>query len=85
MSERGVADLVVDLLLTDVVMPGMNGRELAERLRRLRPAMQVLYSSGYTDDVIVHHGNVQEQLNFIAKPYSIADLGRKIRQVLDGR
>ncbi|HWO10086.1 MAG TPA: PAS domain-containing protein, partial [Polyangiaceae bacterium] len=84
-SERGVADLVVDLLLTDVVMPGMNGRELAERLRRLRPAMHVLYSSGYTDDVIVHHGNVQEQLNFIAKPYSIADLGRKIRQVLDGR
>jgi len=79
------ARLEVDLLLTDVVMPGMNGRELAERLRSLRPAMQVLYSSGYTDDVIVHHGNVQGQLNFISKPYSIAALGKKIREVLDGR
>jgi two-component system cell cycle sensor histidine kinase/response regulator CckA len=81
---RGEEDLAIDLLLTDVVMPGMNGRELAERLRALRPSMQVLYNSGYTDDVIVQHGNVQEQLNFIAKPYSIAALGRKIRQILDG-
>jgi PAS domain S-box-containing protein len=82
----GARDAVaVDLLLTDVVMPGMNGRELADRLRGLRPAIRVLYSSGYTDDVIVQHGNVQEQLNFISKPYSFAALGRKIRQVLDGK
>jgi CheY-like chemotaxis protein len=66
-------------------MPGMNGRELADRLRRIHPPLHVLYSSGYTDDVIVHHGNVQEQVNFISKPYSIAALGRKIRRVLDGR
>lgn len=79
------APVAVDLLLTDVVMPGMNGRELADRLRGVRPAIQVLYSSGYTDDIIVQHGNVQEQLNFISKPYSFAALGRKIRQVLDGR
>jgi PAS domain S-box-containing protein len=84
-TERNTVDVAVDLLLTDVVMPGMNGRELAERLRSMRPTIQVLYSSGYTDDVIVDHGNVQEQLNFISKPYSFAALGRKIRQVLDGR
>jgi PAS domain S-box-containing protein len=84
-NDHGSPNVAVDLLLTDVVMPGMNGRELADRLRGLRPAIQVLYSSGYTDDVIVQHGNVQEQLNFISKPYSFAALGRKIREVLDGR
>lgn len=84
-SERGDADLGIDLLLTDVVMPGMNGRELADRLRLIRPTMHVLYCSGYADDVMVHHGNVQAQFNFIAKPYSVAALARKLRQVLDGR
>ncbi|MEY2931039.1 MAG: hypothetical protein RL033_1788 [Pseudomonadota bacterium] len=84
-GKRSAAELAIDLLLTDVVMPGMNGRQLAERLRSLRPTMQVLYSSGYTDDVIGQHGNVQEQLNFISKPYSITTLGKKIRQVLDAR
>ena len=83
-GERGADEPAVDLLLTDVVMPGMNGPELAERLRGIRPAMRVLYSSGYTDDVIIHHGNVQEQLNFISKPYTFATLGRKIREILDG-
>jgi two-component system, cell cycle sensor histidine kinase and response regulator CckA len=82
---RAADDLAIDLLLTDVVMPGMNGRELAERLRSLCPRMRVLYNSGYTDDIIIHHGNVQEELNFIAKPYSVAALGRKIRQILDGK
>jgi CheY-like chemotaxis protein len=84
-GKRSAAEHPIDLLLTDVVMPGMNGRQLAERLRSLRPTLQVLYSSGYTDDVIGQHGNVQEQLNFIAKPYSITTLGKKIRQVLDAR
>jgi two-component system, cell cycle sensor histidine kinase and response regulator CckA len=82
-GESSAAAVAIDLLLTDVVMPGMNGRELAERLRGLRPAMRVLYSSGYTDDVIGRHGSVHEQLNFISKPYSSSALGRKIRQVLD--
>jgi CheY-like chemotaxis protein len=84
-KERGPDQLVIDLLLTDVVMPGMNGRVLAEHLSSLRPDMKVLYSSGYTDDVIGQHGNVQEQLNFISKPYSITALGKKLRQVLDGK
>jgi CheY-like chemotaxis protein len=82
-GQRSSTDLPIDLLLTDVVMPGMNGRQLAERLRSLRPTMQVLYSSGYTDDVIGQHGSVKEQLNFIAKPYSITTLGKKLRQVLE--
>jgi PAS domain S-box-containing protein len=84
-NERGGAALGIDLLLTDVVMPGMNGRELAERLRSLHPALHVLYCSGYADDVMVHHGNVQAEFNFIAKPYTVAALAKKLRQVFDGK
>ena len=84
-SERGGADLGIDLLLTDVVMPGMNGRELAERLQSLCPGMHVLYSSGYADDVMAHHGNVQAQFNFIAKPFTLAALAKKLRQLLDAK
>jgi two-component system cell cycle sensor histidine kinase/response regulator CckA len=73
----------IDLLMTDVVMPGMNGRELAERLLRLKPEMKVLFTSGYTENVIVHHGVVDKNLNFIGKPYSLNALAKKIREVLD--
>jgi len=74
---------VIDLLLTDVVMPGMSGRELAERLLQLRPEIKVLFTSGYTEDVIVHHGVREEKINFIGKPYSMQTLAAKIRDVLD--
>ena len=73
----------IDLLLTDVVMPGMNGRELAERLLRTHPEMKVLYASGYTEDVIVHRGVLEEHLHFIGKPYSLHSLSEKIRETLD--
>jgi two-component system, cell cycle sensor histidine kinase and response regulator CckA len=73
----------IDLLMTDVVMPGMNGRELAERLIVLHPEMKVLFTSGYTENVIVHHGVVEENLNFIGKPFSLHALAKKIREVLD--
>ncbi len=73
----------IDLLLTDVVMPGMNGRELAERLLTLHPETKVLYTSGYTENVIVHHGVLEENLHFIGKPYSLQSLSKKIRETLD--
>jgi CheY-like chemotaxis protein len=73
----------VDLLLTDVVMPGMNGRELAEQLKRHRPQTTVLFTSGYAEDVIVHHGIVDQDLNFIPKPFPMHSLGIKLREVLD--
>jgi PAS domain S-box-containing protein len=74
----------VDLLLTDVVMPGMNGRELAEQLKKHRPETTVLFTSGYAEDVIVHHGIVDQDLNFIPKPFTMQSLGSKLREVLNG-
>jgi PAS domain S-box-containing protein len=73
----------VHLMLTDVVMPGMNGRELATRLATLHPRMKVLFTSGYTDDAIFRHGVLDEGTHFIGKPYAGADLTRKVREVLD--
>ena len=73
----------IDLLMTDVVMPGMNGRELAGKLVAIHPETKVLLTSGYTEDVIVHHGVLDEGLAFIGKPYSISDLAGKVREVLD--
>jgi CheY-like chemotaxis protein len=73
----------VDLLLTDVVMPGINGRELAEQLKKHRPKTTVLFTSGYAEDVIVHHGIVDQDLSFIPKPFTMHSLGIKLREVLD--
>lgn len=73
----------VDLLLTDVVMPRLGGRELAEELAALRPDMKVLFMSGYTDDEIVRHGVLRAQTAFIQKPFAPSELARKVREVLD--
>ena len=79
--EKGVR---FDLLFTDVIMPGgMNGRQLADQVARRRPGIKVLYTSGYTENAIVHHGRLDPGVALLNKPYRKKDLAEKLRLVLD--
>jgi len=75
----------IHLLLTDVVMPDLSGRDLAERFRTLRPAMSVVFMSGYTDDAVVRHGILQEGIAYLQKPFTPVSLAKKVRGVLGAR
>jgi PAS domain S-box-containing protein len=74
---------VIHLLLTDVVMPAMNGRELAERVHRIHPETAALFASGYTEDTILRAGVMSDRFHFVSKPYSLQVIARKVREVLD--
>jgi PAS domain S-box-containing protein len=74
----------VDLLLTDVIMPGASGRELGRRAQQLRPSLKVLYMTGYSRNAVVHQGRLDEGVEFIQKPMTQADLSARVRQILDG-
>jgi signal transduction histidine kinase len=74
----------IHLLLTDVILPGINGRMLAEKIVGLRPAIKVLYVSGYTDDTVVRKGIMNEEVAFLQKPYTREALSARVREILDG-
>ncbi len=74
----------IHLLVTDVVLPGISGRELAARFESVRPGLKVLYTSGYTDEAVVHHGVLDAGIAFLQKPFSSGSLARKVRETLDG-
>lgn len=74
----------VALVFTDIVMPGMNGRKLADEIARRVPAARVLFTTGFTRNAVVHNGVLDHGVNFIAKPFTIEQLARKLRDVLDG-
>jgi CheY-like chemotaxis protein len=89
-AEHGAAALTIvqrgdaiDLLLTDVIMPGMSGRELADTVRTMRPGLKVLYCSGYSEDAIIHHGRLDPGVQLLAKPFRRGELARRVREVLD--
>jgi CheY-like chemotaxis protein len=73
----------IDLLLTDVVMPHMGGKALADRLSEERQGIKILYTSGYTDQAIIHSGSLDEGVTFMQKPYTSSSLTRKVRETLD--
>jgi CheY-like chemotaxis protein len=73
----------IHLLLTDIVLPGLGGRELAEQAAEVRKSIKVLFASGYTDDMVLRQRLVADEVPFIQKPFTMGELSRKVREVLD--
>ena len=74
----------IQLLLTDVVMPKVSGKKMAEKLLATRPKLKVVFMSGYTDNSIVHHGVLDKGMHFLQKPFTAESLTQNVREVLDG-
>jgi two-component SAPR family response regulator len=75
----------IDLLITDMVMPEMNGNELAEKIKNFVPDIRILFTSGYTEERIQVDGIIDDRVQFIQKPYSTHSLGKIVREILDSR
>jgi CheY-like chemotaxis protein/two-component sensor histidine kinase len=75
----------IDLMLTDVIMPGMSGTKLADKIKIKSPGIKIMFMSGYADEAIVHHGILDNEIPFIKKPFNMRDLGKQVREVLDTR
>ena len=73
----------IDLLLTDIVMPGMRGDELADRIKKMRPEIEIILTSGYTDSDIIQSGIMNEHYNFLPKPYTIKQMAKKVEKALE--
>jgi CheY-like chemotaxis protein len=79
---RGTQLIAIDMLLTDVIMPEINGQNLARQLLQIKPALRVLYMSGYVDDPITQHTVAQEGVHFLAKPFSAEEFATKLAHVM---
>ena len=75
----------IHLLLSDVVMPGMNGGEMARQVEKLRPETRVLFMSGYTDNAVLQSGELRDGVAFLQKPFTPSNLGKKVREILDAK
>jgi DNA-binding response OmpR family regulator len=75
----------IDLLLTDLIMPELNGRELAEQVTELVPSIGILFMSGYADEAVARNGALEPGAAYLEKPFSAAELGQKVRAILDAR
>jgi two-component system, cell cycle sensor histidine kinase and response regulator CckA len=73
----------IHMLITDVVMPGMNGKELKKNIQSIKPGIKILFMSGYTSDIIAHRGVLEDNVNFLQKPFSVESLAVKVREILD--
>jgi len=79
----GKDNLNIKLLVTDIVMPEMGGKELAEIIKKIQPSMKILFTSGYTDNHLVHNGTLEDEINYLQKPYSLQSISYEIRNILD--